>query len=101
MNEKITSTIFACTQEINDIIKKTYNKSSYLIEKKFHSNEKYNYDNDDMTYNFRKFIEKIEKATINIKDNAIEIVNILEKVISNDVTKKKEISLFLRFKLRR
>ena len=54
-----------------------------------------------MTYDFRKFIEKIEKATINIKDNAIEIVNIFEKVISNDATKKKKISLLLRFKLRK
>ena len=101
MNEKITNTTFASTQKINDIIKKAYNKSSYLIEKKSHSNEKYEYDNDNMTNDFRKLVEKIEKATINIKNNVIEVVNIFEKIISNDVTKESEISLFLRFKLQR
>ena len=54
-----------------------------------------------MTYDFRKFVEKIEKTTINIKNNAIKVMNTLEDVISNDVTKNKEISLFLRLKLRR
>ena len=101
MNEKVTSSTFASTQEINDIIKKAHNKSSYSIEKKSHSNEEYEYDNDNMTQDFRKLIEEIEKTTIDIKDNAIEVANILEKVINNDVIKEEEISLFLRFKLRR
>ena len=52
-----------------------------------------------MTHDFRKFVKKVEKTTINIKNNATKIVNILEKIINNDVTKKNEISLFLRFKL--
>ena len=101
MNEKITNTTFASTQKINDIIKKAYNKSSYSIERKSHSNEKYDYDNDNMTHDFRKLIEEVEKVMINIKDNAIEIVNTLEDVISNVATTKNEISLFLRFRLRR
>ena len=101
LNEEITSTTLASTTKINDIIRKTYNKSSYSIEGKFHSNEEYDYDNDNMTHDLRKFVEKIEKATIKFKDNAIEIVNILEEVISNDVTRNKEIPLPLRLKLRR
>ena len=99
MNKKVTSTTFASTQKINDIIKKAYNKSLYSIEKKSHLNEKYDYDNDNMTYDLRRLIEEIEKATINVKDNAIEVVNTLEDVISNDVIKK-EISSLLRFRLR-
>ena len=101
LNEEITSTTFASNQEINDIIKKTYNKTSYFVEEKSHSNEKYDYDNDEMINDLQKLAKKIEKTTIEIKDNAIEIVNILEAFISNDVTKGKEISLFLRFKLQR
>ena len=101
LNEKVISTTFASTQKINDIIKKACNKSSYSIEEKIHSNEKYEYDNDNMAHDLRQFAKKIEKATINIKDNAIKVVNILEEVISNDVTKKNEISLFLRFRLQR
>ena len=54
-----------------------------------------------MTKNFRKFAKKVEKTTINIKNNAIEVVNTLEEIISNDVTKENEISLLLRFKLQR
>ena len=54
-----------------------------------------------MTYDFQKFVEEVEKTTINIKNNAIKVVNTLEDVIGNDVTRNKEISLFLRFKLRR
>ena len=76
-----------------------YNKSSYSIENKFHLNEKYEYDNDNMTHDFRKFTKKVEKTTINIKNNTIKVVNIFEDVISNDVIKNKKISLFLRFKL--
>ena len=101
LNEEVTSTAFASTQRINDIIKKAYNKSLYSIEGKSHSNEKYDYDNEEMTQDLRKLIEEIEKATIDIKDNAIKVVNTLEKVIGNDVTKKEEISLLLRFKLQR
>ena len=100
MNEKVTSTTFVSTQKINDIIKKTYNKSLYLIEKKSYSNEKYDYDNKKMTQNFRKLVKEIEKATINIKNSAIKVVNTLKEVMSNDATKKKEISLLLRFELR-
>ena len=101
MNEKIISSTFASTQEINDIIKKAYNKSSYSIEDKFHLNDEYDYDNEKMIQNFRKFVEKVEKATIDIKDNAIKVANIFKKVISNNVTKEEEISLLLRFRLRR
>ena len=101
LNEKVTNSTFASNQKINDIIWKTYNKSLYLIKNKFHSNEKYEYDNDNITYDLRKLVEEIEEATINIKDNAIEVVNIFEDVINNDVTRNKKISLFLRFKLRR
>ena len=54
-----------------------------------------------MINDLRKFIKEIEKATIKIKNNAIEIVNTLEAFISNDVTKGKKISLSLRFKLQR
>ena len=54
-----------------------------------------------MTNDLRKLAKKIEKATIEIKDNAIEIVNTLKTSISNDATKDKEISLPLRFKLQR
>ena len=54
-----------------------------------------------MTQNLRKLVEEIEKTTIDIKNNAIKIVNILEEVMSNNVIKEKEISLLLRFKLRR
>ena len=101
MNEKVTSTALASTQKINDIIKKVYNKSSYSIEEKSHSNEEYDYDNDNMAKNLRKLAKEVEKATINIKDNVIEVMNTLEKVISNDVTTKNEISLLLRLKLQR
>ena len=100
LNEKVTSTTFASTQKINDIIKKAYNKSSYSIEEKSHSNEKYDYDNDNMTHDLRRLVEEVEKTTINIKNNATEVVNTLEDAISNDVTRNKEISLPLRFKLR-
>ena len=85
---------------MNDIIKKTYNKSLYLIENKSHSNNEYDYDNEEMTRNLRKLVEEVERTTINIKNNAIEVANILKKVINNDVIKKEEISLLLRFKLR-
>ena len=54
-----------------------------------------------MTNDFRELVKEVEKTTINIKDNATKVVNTLEKIISNDVIKKKKISLFLRFKLRR
>ena len=101
MNEKVTSTTFASTQKVNDIIKKAYNKSSYSIEEKSHSNEKYEYDNDNITNDFQKLIEKIERAMIVIKDNAIKVVNILEEIIGNDVIIKEEISLLLRFRLQR
>ena len=101
LNEKGTSIALASTQRINDIIRKAYNKSSYSIEKKSHSNEKYEYDNDNMTNDLRKLAKEVEKATINIKNNTIEVVNTFEEVISNDVTKKNEISLFLRLKLQR
>ena len=100
MNEEITNTTLALNQKINDIIKKAYNKSLYSIENKSHLNKEYEYDNDDMTYNFRKLAKEVEKATINIKDNAIEVMNTLENVISNDVIKEEKISLLLRFKLR-
>ena len=72
-----------------------------MIEDKSYSNEKYDYDNEKMTQNFRKLIEKVERTTIDIKDNAIKVANTLKEVISNDVIKEKEISLLLRFKLRR
>ena len=101
MNEKVTNTTFASTQKINDTIKKAYNKSSYSIEEKFHSNEKYDYDNDEMTQDLRKLVEEVERATINIKDNAIRVVDTLEEVMSNDATKEKEILLFLRLRLQR
>ena len=101
LNEKVTNTTFASNQEINDIIKKAYNKTSYLVEKKSHSNKEYDYDNDEMINDLRKLVKEVEKATIEIKDNAIEIVNTLETFISNDVTKDKEISLLLRHKLQR
>ena len=101
MNEKVTSTTLASTQKINDIIKKTYNKSSYLVEEKFHSNEEYEYDNEEMTQDLRKLIEEIKKATIDIKNNATRVTNIFEDVIGNDVNKDEEIPLLLRLKLRR
>ena len=101
LNEEVTSTTFTSTQKINDIINKTYNKSSYSIEKKSHSNEKYEYDNDNMANDFRRLVEEIERATIKIKNNAIKVVNTLEEVMSNDVIKGKKISLFLRLRLRR
>ena len=100
MNEKVTSIVFASTQKINDIIKKAYNKLLYSIEEKSHSNEKYDYDNDDMAQGLRRLVEEIEKTTSNIKDNAIKVVNTFEDVISNDVIKDKEIPLLLRLKLR-
>ena len=101
MNEEVTNTTFASTQRINDIIKKAYNKSSYSIEGKSHSNEEYDYDNENMAQDLRRLVEEVEKTTSNIKDNAIEVVNTLENVISNDAIKDKETSLFLRLKLRR
>ena len=101
LNEEIISTTFASNQEINNIIKKAYNKTSYFVEKKSHSNEKYEYDNNEMINDLRKLAKKVEKTTIEIKNNAIEIVDTLEASISSDATKDKEISLFLRFKLQR
>ena len=101
LNEKVTSTTFASNQKINDIIKKAYNKTSYFVEGKPHSNEKYDYDNNEMINDLRKLAKEVEKATIEIKNNAIKIVNTLEAFISNDVTKDKKISLLLRFKLQR
>ena len=53
-----------------------------------------------MTNDLRKLAKEVEKATIDIKDNAIKVVNILEEVINNDVIKEEEISLLLRSKLR-
>ena len=54
-----------------------------------------------MINDLRKLAKKVEKTTIEIKNNAIEIVNTLETFISNDVINKKKISLFLRLKLQR
>ena len=54
-----------------------------------------------MAHDLRKLVEEVEKATINTKDNAIEIMDILEKAIDNDAIRNKEIPLLLRFKLRR
>ena len=99
MNEEITTP--ASTQKINDTIKKAYNKSSYSIEGKSHSNEEYDYDNEEMTQDLRKLTEEIKKATRVIKDNTTKVVSTLEEVIGNDATKKDEISLPLRLKLRR
>ena len=99
LNEKVTSTTLASMTKINDIIWKAYNKSSYSIEEKSHSNEKYDYDNDNMAHDLRKLVEEVEKATINTKDNAIEVVDTLEDAIGNDVTRNKEIPLSLRSKL--
>ena len=101
LNEEVTSLALASNQKINDTIRKAYNKSSYLVEGKSHSNEKYEYDNDNMAYDLQKLVEEVEKTTINIKENATKVVNILEDVMSNDVTKDKKISLLLRLKLRR
>ena len=101
MDEEVTSTAPASIKEINDIIRKAYNKLSYSIEGKSHSNEKYDYDNDNMAHDLRKLAEEVEKATINTKDSAIEIVDTLEDAIGNDVIRNKEIPLLLRFKLRR
>ena len=95
MNEKVTSTTLASTQKINDIIKKAYNKSLYSIKKKFHSNEEYEYDNEEMTQDLQKLVEEVEKATINIKGNATKVANILEKVIGNDVIKKKKFFILI------
>ena len=101
LNEEVTSKALASTKKINDIIKKAYNKSSYSIEEKFHSNEKYDYDNDNMTHDLRKLVEEVEKATIDIKDNATKVVNTLEEVMGNDATKENEIPLPLWPKLQR
>ena len=101
MNEEITSTTLASNQEINDIIKKVYNKTSYLVKGKSRSNKKYDYDNDEMINDLRKLAKKVERATIEIKDNTIEVVNILEAFKGNEVTKDEKISLSLRFKLQR
>ena len=101
MNEKITSTTFASTQKINNIIKKAHNKSSYSIEKKSHSNENHDYDNAKITQDLLKLAKKVEKTIINVKDNATKITNTFEEVINNDIKKKKEISLFLRSRLQR
>ena len=96
LNEKVISTTLASTKKINDIIKKAYNKSSYSIEEKSHSNKEYDYDNDNMTHDLRRLVEEVEKATINIKNNATKIVDTLvlrvcqkarlerEKAIDND-----------------
>ena len=100
LDEKVTSKALASTTKVNDIIKKAYNKSSYLIEGKSHLNEKYDYDNDNMTHDLRKLAEEVEQATINIKDNAIKIVDTLEDVIGNDAIRNEEIPLFLRLRLR-
>ena len=54
-----------------------------------------------MTHDLRKLVEKVEKATTNIEDNTIRIVDTLEEVINNDATKEKKISLLLRLRLRR
>ena len=54
-----------------------------------------------MTNDFRKLAKKIERTTIDIKNNATKVVDTLEEVISNDATKKNEISLSLRLKLQR
>ena len=101
MNEEITNTTLASTKEVNDIIKKAYNKSSYSIEGKSHSNEKYDYDNDNMTHDLRKLVEEVEKATINIKDNATKVVDTLEEAINNDATQEEKIPLPLRPRLLR
>ena len=101
LDEEVTNTALASNQKINDIIKKAYNKTSYLVERKSRSNEKYEYDSDEMINDLWKLAKKVEKTTIEIKDNAIEIVDTLEASIGNDVTKSNEISLPLRFKLQR
>ena len=101
MDEKVTSITFASNQKINDIIKKTYNKTSYFVEGKSRSNEEYDYDSDEMINDLRKLAKEVEKTTIEIKDNTIEIVNIFEASIGNDATKNKKISLPLRLKLQR
>ena len=54
-----------------------------------------------MTNDLRKLAKKIERATINIKDNATKVVDTLKEIISNDATKKNEISLLLRLRLQR
>ena len=101
LDEKVTSTALASTKEINDIIKKAYNKSSYLVEGKSHSNEEYDYDNDEMTHDLRRLAEEIEKTTIDTKDSAIEVVDTLEDAIGNNAIGSEEIPLPSRFKLQR
>ena len=101
LDEEVTSTTLASNQEINNIIKKAYNKTSYLVEEKSHSDEKYEYDNNEMANDLQKLAKEVERATIEIKDNAIEIVGTLEAFIGSDATKDKEISLSLQLKLQR
>ena len=101
MNEKVTSTAFASTKEINNTIKKAYNKSPYSIEGKSHSDEEYDYDNEEMAQDLQKLAKKIKKTTTIIKDNATKVVDTLEEVISNDAIRKNEIPLLLRLKLQR
>ena len=101
LNEEITNTTLASTKEVNDIIKKAYNKSSYSIEEKSHSNEKYDYDNDNMANDLRKLAKEVERATIDTKDNATGVVDTLEEAIGNDAKKENEIPLSLRPRLRR
>ena len=100
LDEEVTSTALASTTEINDTIRKAYNKSPYSIEGKSHSDEEYDYDSDNMAHDLRKLAEEIEKATVKFKGNAIEIVDTLEEAIGSDATKNEEISLPLRFRLR-
>ena len=72
-----------------------------LVEEKFHSNEEYEYDNDNMAKDLRKLAKEVERATIDIKNNAIEVVNTLEEIICNDIIRKEEIPLPLRLRLQR
>ena len=101
LDEEITSTTFASTKEVNNTIRKAYNKLSYSIEEKSHSNKEYDYDSEEMAQDLRKLAKEVEKATTIIKDNATKVVDTFEEVISNDAIKKEEIPLFLRFKLQR
>ena len=53
-----------------------------------------------MTNDLRKLVEEVEKATINTKDSAIEVVDTLEDAIGSDAIGNKEIPLLLRPRLR-
>lgn len=81
--------------KVNIAIRKAYNKSFYLSKSNTCFNDEYELNSEEFDNAFKKIIEGF-KLAFKQKKNSVETINILEKELDSDATKKKSLSLRLR-----